>query len=358
MSKIDFRKIVENLSEEKIIQLVSELGCDDYINKTDCIIFKTICHNEDVTDANMKLYYYKKDHRFMCYTDCGCSFDIFTLFEKRYELLNIEYNFYQDILLKIVDKKNDNFFLKENNDFFNRYETIYDKYKSNKPKVHIDSINKTVLKIFNFYPTPEWLEEGITEKVMKYYNILYSIPQNRIIIPHYDCQGRLIGIRGRALNQEDIEIGKYMPVQIENKIYSHPLMYNLYGLNLVKNNIKKYKMAIVAEGEKSPMLGAAMFGIDKNICVACCGSNFSRYQLQLLLSVGAEKILIAFDKEGKTQKEKEKYFLKLYKICKKYKNLCKMGFIYDNYNLLELKDSPFDKGLETTKKLIRTGVWL
>ena len=84
---------------------------------------------------------------------------------------------------------------------------------------------------------------------MKQYNIKYSIEQNKIIIPHYDINNNLIGIRGRALNEEDLSIGKYMPVQIEGTIYSHPLMYNLYGLNIVKDNIKKYKMAIVAESE-------------------------------------------------------------------------------------------------------------
>jgi len=56
-----------------------------------------------------------------------------------------------------------------------------------------------------------------------------------------------------------------------------------------------------------------------------------------LLKNGAEKILIAFDKEGETWKEQEKYFEKLRNICKKYKNYCSMGFIWDNKNLLKLK---------------------
>lgn len=103
---------------------------------------------------------------------------------------------------------------------------------------------------------------------------------------------------------------------------------------------------------------ATMFGMNKNICVACCGSSFHKYQLDLLIKSGAEKVLIAFDKEGENQKEKEKYFLKLRNICNKYKNFCQMGFIYDSSNLLELKDSPFDKGPEIAKKLINQGVWI
>lgn len=101
-----------------------------------------------------------------------------------------------------------------------------------------------------------------------------------------------------------------------------------------------------------------MFGKDKAICVACCGSSFHRYQLDLLLSCGAKKVLIAFDKEGETWEKKQKYYNKLYNICNKYKNFCTMGFIFDSSNLLDLKDSPFDKGKEITMKLIEQGVWI
>ena len=59
--------------------------------------------------------------------------------------------------------------------------------------------------------------------------------KTKLSFPHYDSNSRLIGIRGRALNEWDIEnLGKYMPVQIEKKWYSHPLSLNLYGLNKTK----------------------------------------------------------------------------------------------------------------------------
>ena len=133
------------------------------------------------------------------------------------------------------------------------------------------------MNTFSEYYTPEWLYEGISIQSMKQFNILYSINQNKIIIPHYNIDNLLIGIRGRALNDEDIAIGKYMPVEIEGIIYSHPLGYNLYGLNLNKDNIRKKKMAIVFESEKSVLLYETLFGRENNIAVAVCGSNFSNY---------------------------------------------------------------------------------
>ena len=45
---------------------------------------------------------------------------------------------------------------------------------------------------------PEWIEDGISYEIMKVYNILYSISRNKIVIPHYDAENNLIGIRGRT----------------------------------------------------------------------------------------------------------------------------------------------------------------
>lgn len=352
---IDLNVLEESLTDEKVIELLAFLGNDEYINKDDCIIFKTICHNVDPEDASLKLYYYKKNHRFVCYTECGDSFNIYTLFERRYKLLGIKYNFYKDIILKISDGK---VVHKDNTGFYSVYESDYDKYRKTKPLVNLPHYNKNILNIYTSFATPEWLEDGISEEVMNIYNIKYSIVNNKIIIPHYDIDNNLIGIRGRALNENDLLIGKYMPVQIEGYTYSHPLSYNLYGLNIVKDNVKKYELAIVAESEKSALQYMTMFGKDKAICVACCGSSFHKYQLDLLLSCGAKKVLIAFDKEGETWEKRQKYYNKLYNICNKYKNFCKMGFIFDSSNLLNLKDSPFDKGKEIAMKLIEQGVWI
>lgn len=243
--KIDLKKLLEEISDERIIEIVTELGSDYYEDKGNYIVFKTICHNENAEDASMKLYYYKQNKKFHCYTDCNENFNLFTLFKKRYELLGVEYNFYKDIVLKIVKGQKIKFI---SQDFNNPYKTIY--HSTKKPNVKLEKYPERILNLFiTDYAPVEWLDDGINEETMRLYNIRYSIESNKIIIPHYDINNNLIGIRGRNLNKEDIEIGKYMPVQIQDKIYSHPLMFNLYGLNIVKENIKKYKMAIVAESE-------------------------------------------------------------------------------------------------------------
>lgn len=173
-------------------------------------------------------------------------FNIFTLFERRYKLLGIEYNFYKDIVLKIA---NGNKIKKKDTGFYSIYESKYDRYKIDKPEINLEVLNPNLLNIYTFAATPEWLNDGISEEVMRLYNIRYCIEQNKIIIPHYDVDNNLIGIRGRALNEEDVAIGKYMPAQIEGRIYSHPLMYNVYGLNIVKDNIKNIEWQLLQRVE-------------------------------------------------------------------------------------------------------------
>lgn len=353
---MDLKSIEDRLTSERVIELVTMLGSDKYIETPTYIQFKTICHNIDPEEASLKLYYYKKNKKFHCYTDCGDNFNIFELFKRRYELVGKDYNFYKDIVLVISGNKDFHIY----NEFQTNwvYQSRFDKYQNKFGKIEIKTINSNLLNIFTFYPTQEWIEDGISIESMKEFNILYSISQNKIIIPHYNINDELIGIRGRSLNEEDIEKGKYMPVTIENVNYSHPLGYNLYGLNKTKDNIKKTGLAILVEGEKSVLQFDTMFGKDRNCCAAVCGSSIHAYQMELLKKIGAKKVLIAFDKEGGDYVGKEKYFNKLKMFCERYKNFFQMGFIYDTKNLLDLKDSPTDKGKDVFLNLYKEAIWV
>jgi hypothetical protein len=67
-----------------------------------------------------------------------------------------------------------------------------------------------------------------------------------------------------------------------------------------------------------------------------------------------DEIVLCFDNEEKPGEDK--YFNKLYEICKKYNQYCNFSFIYDREGLLGLKDSPTDKGEEVFNKLLRKRV--
>ena len=62
------------------------------------------------------------------------------------------------------------------------------------------------------------------------------------------------------------------------------------------------------------------------------------------------EIVLCFDKEELPGEEK--YFNKLWNICQKYKNYCNFSFVYDREGLLDLKESPTDRGEEIFMKLL------
>ena len=64
--KIDIDRLVENLTDENVIDIVTKLGADRYVDRSDFILFPTICHNEVSEEASMKLYYYKDTKLFHC----------------------------------------------------------------------------------------------------------------------------------------------------------------------------------------------------------------------------------------------------------------------------------------------------
>ena len=343
---MDYAKIIENLNADSIIHLMTELGADRYDDRGDFIIFPTICHNIDSSEASMKLYYYKNNKVFVCYTACG-GMSIFKFLKHYYEERQIEYDWYQDIY-EVVCNCSD--FKKR--DGFERvvYKSLRERYNAARKEIQLPEYSKNVLDCFVRHYPPEWLEDSITEQAMDKFDISYSISQNKIIIPHYDIDGRLVGIRGRALNDWEVEnVGKYAPIRVENVWYKHPLSMNLYGLNVTKKNVRAHSICFLFESEKSVMQ-AESFKLP-NCSAAVCGSNFNKYQLNILMKTCApHEIVLCFDKEELPGEDR--YFNKLWNICQKYKNYCNFSFIYDREDLLDLKDSPTDKGEETFIKLL------
>ena len=346
---INYKEIIEQLDTKKVIQLMETLGVQDYVEKPGYVIFPTICHNEDPSEASMKLYYYENSHIFQCYTDEG-SMSIFQFLKNYYETRSYNYDWYEDIYKVILDCSN---YRRVDGFAPEKYKSIRNLYTTSK-QVELPTYPNGIIDCFNkFYPS-EWLNDGITKESMDKFNIRYSVTQNKIIIPHYNPNGELIGIRGRALNEWEVEnIGKYMPVQIEGKWYSHPLSLNLYGLNFTKDNIKRIGTCFLVEAEKSVL---QMEGWDlPNCAAAVCGSQFNKHALKLLMQTARPReVVICFDKEEKPGSED--YFYKLYNIGKKYSTYCDFSFIYDRENLLEMKDSPTDKGADIFWKLYRKRV--
>lgn len=349
--KID--ELLQNLDHLKIKSLMESLEIPLIKETEDYYLYPTACHNLDLSKASEKLYLYKDTCLFVCYTHCG-GHNLVQFLINYYETRKIDYTFGRDVYeitsnCSTLSNSMDNFLIPSKRDIY-----LSQKYKY-EPKKNRESLptypNGLINTFIKAYPK-EWLEDGISREAMDKFQIRFSYTANKIIIPHYNTNGQLVGIRGRNLNPEDLKLGKYLPVKVEDKIYSHRLGFNLYGLNFNKANIEKYGICYIAEGEKS-VLQAEGFSMP-NCTVATCGSNLTKYHIDLLLQLKCKKpleVVLCYDKEQNFY-DKGVYLQKLWKMCRKYRNYLNLSIIYDRENLLEDKDSPFDKGELTFKKLL------
>lgn len=363
MINFDKAEIKNNLTIEDIFVLLLEWGGDPFYQNEEIIVSKTICHNHPNSDASHKLYYYNNNKLFHCFTG-GCaepSFDIFELVQKvmriqyaqKYDLNTaVRYIGYRFGLYSFSEEQIENL---KDWDIFNSYQNLT--IVNNNKELVLKEYNDTILSKFNYkIKIKPWLDEGITQEALNQARIGFYPGEDKITIPHFDKDGRFIGLRGRTLIKEDAErFGKYMPLKIQGQLYSHPLGMTLYNLNNAKENISIIKTAIVAESEKSALLYASYFGLENNICVAVCGSNFSYQQMQLLLEVGAQEVVVAFDRQYKEWQDEEwkVWTKKLERINKRFKNDVRISFLLDKEHLLGYKDSPLDRGKDVFLQLYK-----
>ena len=367
MLVFDKTKIREALTSENIFDLLQEWGGDPS-RDTFGYTSTTICHNPP-GEGSRKLYYYENTGLFRCYTGCDCYFDIFELitkvakiqWDKEFDLNDAvrwvaqKFGFSGDQENRPEDEDLDDW------KYLANYERIQDiSVKDN--SIVLKEYENDILERFNYdVKIGPWLREGITQVAMNQARIGYYPGGDQITIPHFDKDGRFIGLRGRTVCAEESELyGKYRPMRINKILYNHPLGMNLYNFNNSKENIGIMKKAIIFEGEKSTLLYKSYFGLENDISVACCGSSVSAYQIQLLLDAGAEEIIIAFDRQFQEIGDEEFKHLKtnLIRLRNKYKNFATISFIFDKNMITGYKDSPIDCGPQIFLQLFKERIIL
>ena len=362
LTGIDRQDIIESLTLQDVKNFLESLGVEqiDMNEEKGYLICPTICHNPIYEAESMKLYWYQNYKIFHCYTECNESMSIFKLYQK-FVKVNEDRNIGMDEAEDYVKHCLNHIIINSPHTKTNDYIIDAEKYTFTNTIPTLDEYSPKILSYFTHYYHPLWLKDGITKEAMDKFKISFSMGQNKIIIPHFDISGRLIGIRARSLEKKDIEeFGKYRPMRINMKLYSHPLGMNLYNLNNSKDNIKAIGKAIVFEGEKSTLLYQTYFGIENDISVACCGSNLSAYQVQLLQDVGAKEIIVAFDRQFQTIGDDEFKHLtgNLTRLNDKYKNFVSMSFIFDKTMMTGYKDAPVDCGKDIFLTLFKNRVIL
>lgn len=354
---LDKEKIKQELDEQDIRLLLKDLGSEEPTRDRDNnLIFTTICHG----GHKHKLYYYNDRKIFKCYTDCGDSFDIYELVRRTKLHKNINLRF-DECIKYVASLTNKNIHISSilstihRDDIIDDWEWIKNYRRVEKPQVLLPSIDSKVMNVFHEIYHQSWIDDNISIETMVKYGIKFYIKDDKIVIPHYDINGNLVGIRGRALREDDIEAGKkYMPLMVEKILYNHPLGLNLYGLNHTKEAIKRIKKIIIFEAEKSVMQCETYFGEDC-FAVASCGMSITPFQRSIILSQEPKEIFIARDKQFTNPNSPEAYeFAKmLLKQAYPFTPYAQTYILWDDEGLLPYKASPSDMGKDILLTLMK-----
>ena len=370
MLNYDKTEIKEQLTKDNIYQLLYEWGGEpEYTNFG--ILSATICHNPKGVGSR-KLYWYANSNLFRCYTGCDePTFDIFDLTRKVFSI-----QFHKDLDLNDAVRYIASYFgfighieIEENYGALTA-EIEYEETKlkqlnkqAEKPQfIILKEYDTTILENLDYRLKLEpWLKEGINQNAINEARIGYYLGNDQITIPHFDMNGRFVGLRGRSMCQADCDLyGKYRPLIVNKQMYNHPLGLNLYNLNKVKDNIKALGTAIVFESEKACLLFKSYFGLDSDISVACCGSNLSQYQIELLIAAGAHNIILAFDRQFQEIGDKEHQHIKknILKLAEKNHLNINFSAIFDKDMITAYKASPIDEGKDKFLKLYKERIIL
>lgn len=350
---MEANEIIEMLSDNDIWQLLEDLNAQPK-DIGSVIEADTVCHHGD----SRKLTFYKDSRMFYCYTNCHSM----SVFDFVMNSLSITFK----EALKFITKKFNISQLQHYEDGFetqtieNPGEILNQKLKE-EDFPSISFIDRSVLDSFYDLYHKSWINEGISTATMRKFNIKYDILNNRIIIPHFDKNNDLIGVRARNLNDEMVDTGKkYMPIYHDNKVLKHPTGANLFGLNKNIYNIEKVNTLILFESEKS-VLQLDSFMPDLSIGLCISGSNLTNHQLNILKSLNVEEVIIGLDKEFEDVGSEEEVFYaqRIERIFyKKLSPFFKVSVLWDVDKQLDTQDSPTDKGKDVFKELYENRIFL
>ena len=162
---------------------------------------------------------------------------------------------------------------------------IYNNIACQKREIQLKTYDDNVLDQYEKCGNLRFLRDGISLDAQKFWDVRFSVEDNRIIIPIRNEYSDLVGAKGRLNGDADEENPKYLytiPVAMSQLLYGYSENYQyLYG-----NDV------ILVESEKSVMQ-AWDFGV-RNI-VALGSHSLSEKQTKLLLQLQPKKIVIAMD---------------------------------------------------------------
>ena len=354
MGKIDVKKLKKSLSLAHHKQIMQALGIPSYSENSTQIVYYTGDKNVDPYKGSPKLYFYKDTSIYVGMT-AGRSYDIISLVQTRLALLKQPCSFL-DACQFILDTTN------INPDSISRVKKeghVYDWsnlerfIRVRKYGNQLSEYNRNIIDTLPPLYPQAWIDEGISEETMDKYQIRYYERCNQTVIPCFDDEARLVGVRVRNWDKDRVEQAKYMPlVTLDGQCYKFNTNQVFYGINYNKPEIERTGKVIIVESEKAVMKLDTYMG-RHNIALGMYGSNLGIQRRNQLLKMGVNTVSYVVDNDfiGQDDAFFEQWREKIQHFIKLWDGFCRVEIVWDNLGLLGPKENATDRTKEVWEQL-------
>lgn len=354
MGKIDVKKLKRALTLAHYDMIIQRLGIPIFSKSNSEWRLWTGDKNVNPLEGSPKLIFYPDSHIFMGYT-AGRSYDIISLVQTRLALLKQPCSFL-DACQFILDTTN------INPDSISRVKKeghVYDWsnlerfIKVRKYGNQLSEYNRNIIDTLPPLYPQAWIDEGISEETMDKYQIRYYERCNQTVIPCFDDEARLVGVRVRNWDKDRVEQAKYMPlVTLDGQCYKFNTNQVFYGINYNKPEIERTGKVIIVESEKAVMKLDTYMG-RHNIALGMYGSNLGIQRRNQLLKMGVNTVSYVVDNDfiGQDDEFFEQWREKIRHFIKLWDGFCRVEIVWDNLGLLGPKENATDRTKEVWEQL-------
>ena len=354
MGKIDVKKLKKSLSLAHHKQIMQALGIPAYSENKEQIIYFSGDKNKDALKGSPKLYFYKDSQIYFGYTSSR-SYDIISLVQTRLSLLKQPCSFL-DACQFIIDTTNIN---PDSISHIKKEGHVYDWsnlerfIRVRKCGNQLSEYNRNIIDTLPPLYPQAWIDEGISEETMDKYQIRYYERCNQTVIPCFDDEARLVGVRVRNWDKDRVEQAKYMPlVTLDGQCYKFNTNQVFYGINYNKPEIERTGKVIIVESEKAVMKLDTYMG-RHNIALGMYGSNLGIQRRNQLLKMGVNTVSYVVDNDfiGQDDAFFEQWREKIQHFIKLWDGFCRVEIVWDNLELLGPKENATDRTKEVWEQL-------